>query len=343
MANNETKAQGPLRIGVIAGPERLAELAPALAACKLLQPAGQAGMPQAAALPGVPWCDDPRVLIGNPELEAVLVAASTRQTPALVAVAAGRGLSIWQLPPLACNFAQAAEVLAQVRKAGVLYRVASWWEYVSEHVWAELHWPAEFKPLFSELRVSARGPAHDSWRSGVAETAGGALADAAYFMLEALIAVRGLPHAASGTIGQYRTTPSGAARAAEDTAVAILRYGDGGAALVRAAWDQPPFGQRLLHHGATATALLTNEEVALLDAHGDTLDRRPLPGGFLAHELMRFADAVRGQARDRAAAPLDRHLAVNALLEAVYLSARTGHPESPGKYYQVQGLPEPRP
>jgi len=46
-------------------------------------------MPQAAAAPRVPWLDDPRVLLANPELEAVLLATSTRQNAALAAVAAG--------------------------------------------------------------------------------------------------------------------------------------------------------------------------------------------------------------------------------------------------------------
>ncbi len=40
---------------------------------------------------------------------------------------------------------------------------------------------------------------------------------------------------------------------------------------------------------------------------------------------------------------LERHLAVTALLEALYLSARTGQPETPRKFYEVQKWPEPAP
>ncbi|MEW6252224.1 MAG: Gfo/Idh/MocA family oxidoreductase [Planctomycetota bacterium] len=341
MANNENRLQGPLRAGLIADAERIASLAAAVEQCDLLTPLAQAGMPQAAAAPRVPWLDDPRVLLANPELEAVLLASSTRQNASLAAAAAGRGLHVWHLPPLACTFAEGAEAVARAKRAESVWRVASWWEYVFEHVWHEVAWPADFQPLYSELRVSVRGPAHDSWRAGVAETAGGALADAGYRMLEVLVAGRGLPETAGGTVGQYRTPAPAATGAAEDTTLAILGYRSG-TALVRAAWDQPPFGQQLLHTSAAVTALLTEEELVLLDRDGETLDRRPLPGGFLAQELLRFAEAVRGQARDRALATLDRHLAVSAVLEAVYLSARTGHAESPRKYYQVLGLPEPR-
>jgi hypothetical protein len=60
-------------------------------------------------------------------------------------------------------------------------------------------------------------------------------------------------------------------------------------------------------------------------------------------ELERFVAAVREP--DSAASQevtLERHMAVSALLQATYLSARTGQPESPLKLYEVQGWPEPQ-
>ncbi len=86
MTNNEGRSPGPLRIGVIADVEGLALLTPGLHGCVLLQPHAQSGMPQTAGLRDVPWFDDPRVLLGNPELEAVLLATNTRQDAALSAV-----------------------------------------------------------------------------------------------------------------------------------------------------------------------------------------------------------------------------------------------------------------
>ena len=340
-ANNEPKTQGPLHVGLIGAGEQLQAVAAALQACRLVQPFVQAGMPQSAAMPDVPWLDDPRVLLAQPGLEAVLLATSTRSHVPLVAQAAERGLHVWCLPPVARTFAEAAELIARAKRLPTIHRVASWWEYVADHVWHELNWPADFAPLYSELRASVRGPTADAWQASLADAAGGVLANDGYGLLETLVAARGLPESADAAIGTYRQGPDGQLRETEDTALAILRYGRG-LAVVHATWDLPPSGHALVHAAATTRVTVTDELVTLADGADRLIDQRPLPGEFLAHDLMRFAECVRGQARDRAALSLERHLAVSALLEAVYLSARTGHPESPAKLYQLQGWPEPR-
>ena len=351
--NNERKPQGPagpgrpggpVRVGLVADGPPLARLTAALDTCLLLQPLGQAGMPAAAGLREVPHIDDPRTLLAQPGLEAILLATAPRQDSGLAAMAAERGLHVWRLPPLARNFAEAAEVVTRARQLPTICRVASWWEYVTDHVWHELPWPGELAPRFSDLRASApaaAGLGHEAPAGRGADSAGGALACSGYALLEALLAVRGLPDTVAAAVGRYRK--GGAAGGdTEDAAVAILRYSDGGAAVIRATWDMQPFEQQLAHHGPALSVTLTEDEVQLTSWDGSLLDRRPLPGEFLASELLRFAEFVRSQARDRAAAPLERHLAVSALLETVYLSARTGYPESPRKFYQVQGWPEPR-
>lgn len=340
-ANNEPKPQGPVRIGLIAVGEQLQALAAALKGCLLVQPLIQSGMPQAAAIPDVPWLDDPRVLLGQPGLEAVMLATSTRSHIQLAAKAAEHGLHVWHMPPLARTFAETTELVARTKRQPTMHRVASWWEYVADHVWHELNWPADFTPLYSELRTSARGPAAGAWQANLAEAAGGVLANDSYGLLEALVAVRGLPETVDATIGSYRKGVGNQVRETEDTGVAILRYGRG-FAVIRATWDLPPIGHELVHCGAAARVILTDDLATLGDSEGGMIDQRPLPGEFLPYELMRFAECVRGQARDRAAAALERHVAVSALLEAIYLSARTGHPESPARFYQVQGWPEPR-
>jgi predicted dehydrogenase len=329
-ATNAGRSGGPLRVGLIADGAPLAGLKAALGSCLLLQPLGQAGMSARDGLREVPRFDDPRTLLAQPGLEAVLLATDPHQDAGLAPAAAERGLHVWRCPPLAASFAEAAEVVTRARQLPTIYRVASWWEYVSDHVWHELPWPHELAPRFSDLRAGGRGPSGPD----------GALSGLGYPLLEALLAVRGLPDSAAAAVGRYRQ--GRAASDAEDAAIAVLRYGDGGSAVVRATWDMPPFEHQLTHHGADLSVTLTDEEVQLSGPDGNVLDQRPLPGDFLASELLRFAEFVRGQARDRATAPLERHLAVSALLETIHLSARTGHPESPHKFYRVQGWPEPQ-
>ncbi len=340
--NNDRSTQGRLRTGLIASGERLDLVAPAVQACPLLELTGQSGMPQAAALPKVPWLDDWRVLMDQADLQAILLATTTRNDAELGAMAAQRGLHVWRLPPLARSFAEAAEIAGNIKRHATIYRLASWWEHVADHVWHELDWPENFQPLFSDLRISAVGPVAGSWRTSMNEAGGGVLANDGYAQLEALVAVRGLPESVSAAVGSCRPQPGGAAGDAEDTALAILRYSGGGMAAVRATWNLPPIEQQLLHHGQVATVRLTGEEASVSDADGGLRDRHPLSGDYLASDLHRFVQWVGGDARDRAAEAVERHLAISALLDTVYLSARTGHPESPRKFYEVQGWPLPR-
>lgn len=340
--HNQHAGQGPVRVGLIADADGVELLRGPLEACVLLHPLAQARMGAAPLLADVQVFDDARALLAESSLEAVLLACSTRENLALAEAAGEHGLHVWRPPPVGRSFAEGTECVARIRQREPLYRVASWWEYVADHVWHEMSWPAEFEPRLTEISASGAGPTIASWRAGLADAAGGALVDCGYAALEALVAVRGLPESVVSAVGHYRNLPGSVPREAEDTAIAILRYSNGGMAVVRATWDLPPAELRTVHHSPGATATLTSEEVQLVDAAGKPLDRRPLPGDFLAHELLRFAEMVRSHARDRALAPLDRHLAASALLDAVYLSARTGHPESPRKLYEVQKWPEPR-
>jgi len=113
---------------------------------------------------------------------------------------------------------------------------------------------------------------------------------------------------------------------------------------VHATWDVPPFAQSTAHHGPELTVVLRPDGVAVHSRAGELLDEDTLaPDDFLRGELERFVAAVR---QPDLASPqgvtLERHMAVTALLQATYLSARTGQPESPLKFYEVQGWPEPQ-
>lgn len=342
LPDNHRSSHGPLRVGLIADPQRLDSLASSIQACPLVELIAQAGMPQSHALRDVHWHDDERFLLAAPDLQAVLLATTTRRDIELAAHAAERKLPLWQLPPLGRNFAEATEFVTRLRRYPAVHRVASWWEHVAEQVLHEVSWPDDFTPRFSELRLSTRGPDARHWLANLEQAGGGVLANDAYPLLEALVALRGLPESITAVIARQRPAPPAAARETEDIALATLRYPGGGIASIRASWDHPPFEKQLAHHGQNATITISTDGVALTDLQGSLIDRRPFAAEWLESELLRFAEFVRGDARDRAAAPLDRHVAVSAVLETTYLAARTGHPESPSRRYEVQGWPEPR-
>lgn len=340
--NSHPQTANRLRVGLIASGERLDLVAPAVQASPLLAIRAQAGMPQTAAIPNVPWFDDPRQMFGAADIQAVILAATPRTEVGHTTAALERGLHVWRLPPIGRHFAEATEVVRLAQRQGTICCVASWWEHVVDHAWRDLDWPTAFQPSFSEIRVAAAAPDIRSWRTLITESGGGVLAQDAYPLLEALVAVRGLPDSLTALLGAMRVPPNTAPHETEDTALAILQYPNQHSAVVRAAWDAPPAERFVAHHGPGLSAVLTADEVTLVSADGSIRDRRPIPDDFVAGELRRFVEAVQGNARDRTAATLERHLAVSALTETIYLAARTQHPESPRKLYEAQGWPLPR-
>jgi predicted dehydrogenase len=300
-------------------------------------------MPQSAALPDAQWYDDTRVLIAQGEIDALVIGTSPRVGATMGAVAASHDVHVWRRPPLGRNFAEAVEVARRMQTVTVVCRIASWWE----HVESQLRWAfgvqGGFKALFSELLVSAAGPSLKSWRSSQVDAGGGVLAYEAYPALEALTALRGLPASVVGAIGKCRRRPEEAPRETEDVASAIYRYDGGGIASVRATWDIRSFENLTAHHGADSSIRYGVDSVSVSAADGEVLEERGLPDGSLAAEMVRFAAEIAEHPQTESdTSSIERHLAVSALLEATYLSSRTGQPEIARRLFEVQKWPEPK-
>lgn len=361
--NNPISPPSPLRVGLVADAAQTPAFAAALRACPRLTLFAQAGTRQTEALPDARWYDDVRVMIAQAGIQALVMTASTRLGGELTKTAAAHGIHIWRTPPLGRNFAETVETAQRLQAGPAAFRIASWWDHIQEPVTAVLRAREGFKPLFSEICVRLPGPPLQAWQASLIDAGGGVLATDAYPMLEALVAMRGLPQRVVGTVEKYRRRSSAAPRETEDTVAAILFYEGGGGALLRLSWDVPPYEQTAQHHDAETTAVLQRTaEPAWLAAGGQAFlraadetvsEERAWAGDFLIAEMQKFAEAIdlsEGKSAPEKNAPetarpatgLDRHVAVAALVEAIYLAARTGQPETPRKFYEVQGWPQPR-
>jgi predicted dehydrogenase len=169
---------------------------------------------------------------------------------------------------------------------------------------------------------------------------GGVLMHDAYASVEAVLALRGMPDNVSAAIGRCRNLPQQPPRETEDVATAILRYEDGGIVAIRVGWDIAPFEQVTQHHTDIQTLTLAPLHGQLLDRSGVVLNQVDLPHEIDEHDLLQFLRLLRSErpseiARER----LMRHLQIAAVIEAIYLSARTWQPETPHKLLEVHGWP----
>lgn len=341
--SNQPPRKAPIRVGLIASAECVEPYVAAIASCSDLHIAAASGMPQSAAPPQAAWFDDSRALIAQAGVDAVVLATSPRAGIELGNVATAHGLHVWRTPPIGRSFSEATDAVQRARSAGVVYRVQSWWEHVADEARAAMKLRESQRALYTTITVRADGPPLQSWRSSLVDAGGGVLVTDAYPLLEGLVAVRGLPDSLYAAIGRCRRAGGLAPRETEDVAFALLRYDGGGLVALTANWDLRPSQWVCEHHSPEATVRIEAERVSVLAADHTLIQTRELKTAWLMAELKRFAEAIRERAtRDAAAGTAERHIAVIALIETIYLSARTGQPENPRKLYEVSKWPEPR-
>lgn len=336
--NNEKRTGGRLRVGLLASAIEQPPLLRAIRAVSGLELCGQAGSRASAAAPAVPHFDDPRVMLAQGGVELLVLGLSTREACEHAGAALDYGVHVWRRPPLGRTFAEAAAAARLAMRNRPVYRIASHWEAVEPAVRGLLT-PGEEPPSYCDLFVSAAGPPADSWRASRGESGGGVLINDGYAALEALIALRGLPATVSSAVGAFRQRRGAPVRDGEDTVAAILRFDDGAVAAVRCGWDMAAGERWAVYHG---------EQWSLTLRAGGAVMRRGEDGAEQAathaeepwgDDLARTFHAIRSA--DAQTAAVERHVAVAALIDTIYLAARTHQPESPHKLYEVQGWPLP--
>jgi predicted dehydrogenase len=339
---HETSGPALIRVALIAPADDAPDHVEALQRTGLFRVAAQGGLPQNAVAAGVAWSDDLRVLLAQTELDAVLLVGSVRNGVELAADAIARGLHVWRQAPLGRTFAETTDLLRRARQAERVLHVPSWWDHIREGVRGLLRADDGFRAAISELRIAAVGPELASWRSSLVDAGGGVLSLDAYALLECLVALRGVPDSVAASVGRCRLKSTPAPRETEDTAAALLRYSGGDSAMVMALWDVPPYESAAWFHSASISVRVDRQGAAAYNATGAMTDQRSHPSDFLAADLVRFAADIAAHEHAEALVRQERHAAVASILEAAYLSARTGQPESPRRLYEAQKWAEPK-
>lgn len=330
-----------LRVGLICDALGGPELAAAIRRLPEVELAAIAGERLEAAVDAsAPRFDDPRGLIVQSGVEVVVIATATRTAVELAEIAADAGVHVWRTSPLGRSFAEAVQVVSRRRNRTTLYRVASWWDHASEHVFATASSLGRHTPTISSVEVRTPAPPTRHWSRKRAEAGGGVVLARAYDALYALLALRGLPACVWATSVGDGAAPTDPTQRIEHACCAALAFPDGSLGSIRAAWDLTPPTCRLELAGPDGRLEVTPSEVHAWSPSGVAVGGAGLQADYLATDLARFFADVRG-GRVHPPESLDLHLETCALIEAVYLSAVTGQPEFPRKQYEVQQWPAP--
>jgi predicted dehydrogenase len=342
-AHNAEAPPPPLRVAWWGERQDFAAFQAAIDSCLEFHLIACGGMAKADAPPNLEWLADGRAAIESGKFDALVLSGPPRDNVSLAQAALDAKINVWQRPPLGRDFAESAAMAKLGQEGHATYVVGSWWEHVAE-AWEKTtgQTPA-FAASFAEARVSTVGPTGNDWRALRTEAGGGALLLSAYDLLECLSGLLSTPEAVYAVTGRSPRAADAPPRDSEDWGAALLRYADGASAVVRAAWDIGANEERLALYSAGQSLSISRESVTLTAGDARSFVAA-LPADRFEGEMRRFARAILDDAyrAGPAVRTLRRHLAVSAVLEAAYLSARTSHPESPRTFFELEGAQEPR-
>ena len=261
-------------------------------------------------------------------LDLLFVAIEPFQSIEFVEMAAARGIGVFHKAPVARNIRETGRLIQRFRESGCPLVVSRPWL---------------FEPAFAGLRqltelaghvfaAAARVQTVDTpagWRGDSVRAGGGVLLNGAYEAVDMLVYLLGLPGTVYTQCGTDTAPGTGCKYDTEDVAIVSLRFGPGQVACVTAcrgatdpSWEMTLMGTRGTVRLTPEGMMITQRGGAGLQSHTVQTPRRAAPAintfglSWLSSEPP-FQSTVH------------EHLPTMAVIEAAYLSAKTGAPESP--------------
>ena len=264
-------------------------------------------------------------------LDLLFVALEPFQSAGFMEMAAMQRIGVFHKSPFARDATEAQRLVGCFAEHGCPLAVSRWWQ----------HEPA-FQPLFNLTEPAGRvfaataevrtGDTPVGWRGEWTRAGGGVLLNGAYEILDLLIHLLGLPETVYARCVSAAVPGASRNYDTEDVAIVSLDFSrDRTASLI--AWRGSP------QPSWQATLLMTDQTMALCS---DGLTITHHGGGPAGHYAVRTANPVwaaiiafaelRLSGAPKFAAAAHEHLATMAVIEAAYLAAKTGAPESPRRF-----------
>jgi predicted dehydrogenase len=295
----------------------------------------------ASATTKAPAFGDARSLVARGGVQAVALAVPPGEAPEIVGACAERGIAVWTDLPLARNLDEAVAMTQQCRRAGVKFAVGTQRRFMPgyRNAWDRRH---EVGGVFlARAHYLFNWGQSLTWHGEGALAGGGALLELGYHMIDLLVWFFGLPEEVYGLTAIVSGGGKGVPEHdTDDTACAVLNFAGGRMACLAASRSCDPVSEELSLHGRAGSLTAGPEACVLRNADGvviEQIERTYLPTEAIALELEAFAGAVISGA-ERYACSAWENLLTHAVIDAVYLAARTGQPESPARLLHAHKL-----
>ncbi len=290
---------------------------------------------------------DYRQLIVQNKVDLLIVGAPPHQSTEYIRQAIQKKINILIHWPWAVNFEQGAEFINLAEREGVLFVVAQNGRFSRpfEQVMQYLHNSVEQSNtlyLISAVCHLPSGPLEPSqrWLYDPQLSGGGVLMQNCYNLIDELVLCFGLPQRVYALTQSQAPDRQQRLSLTEDTAMVSMQFSDTLMGQVCASRTLGPARRHLRIHGKDLHLTATPEEVVLCDNAGHELsrtayenDQRSSLEGLLKNLAKHLIEPDKNPLYPEHGVDLN----TIAVVEAAYLSARTGMAEQPGRILRLGG------
>ena len=296
-----------------------------------------------------PVFTDYRQLIVGTEADFLLFGDPAHQCAEFMRLALQEEFHVLKMPPPALNFSRLTELYRLAKKHKRLFltmqngRFRLPFEHVRNHLTKTGGQDDHSWHLVSAVCHVPMGEPETEmrWLNDPNMAGGGVLLHNCYDLIDELLLCFGLPQKVYAlTINQ---APDRQQRMSltEDTAIVTMQFTDALIAQICASRTLGPARRHLRVHGKQQHLTATEEEVVLYDNSGNLLEQKTYEAGDLSSQK-RMMENLAAAFQDSSACPLYPEYAFDlktmAVIEAAYLSTRTGMAEDPSRILQLADI-----
>jgi predicted dehydrogenase len=284
--------------------------------------------------------DDLRQMLIQKDLDVIVSSGPLHASVDHLHAAMKKGCHILRCPPSARSYGEAAELFKTADAANVLYAVARSWRYRqaarSMRSYLEKHADEQF--YLVEAWCSSSAQPAQVWQKDPQLAGGGVVLYLSYPLIDQIRSIFGMPQQVYALCTNQAPDRKQRRALTEDTAIVTMRFDDRLIGKLIAGRTARPEGWLIRVYGRNSQVSLSEKGFTARNSDGDVLEEVPAgetPESLIDTTLRYFGMAIVQEDFRPFESEPSEIMGNMAIIQAAYLSDRTGMPEEPARIASI--------